>query len=208
MRYSGYLPFESQTRGLTLWEVLIQENHKLLGWGIMLPGIIVILSGVLYYGMKDKEVRETELFEGRNFYFHNYVQLFSVSLVMVSLNTLGIYIVGAWIGIGESVDISVFSKYLLIQYATVFGIAAIQNCLFTWTRNGYKAMKLGFFGWIIAVLLFRSTSTLMIFWPYAHSLLSKGIMGHNATLSMKGGVITAVMFYIIGAARIRKGQGV
>lgn len=173
IRYDDYLYFRAQEKGVSSWEMLLAENHGVLNWGLFLPVFVAVISAIIHY-------TETKRW------------------LLITLNSLGLFLVGKVIGFPEPFEADLYMEYVLYQFAGILGSAAIHNWVSTLLKNQINAILIGFLGMVISMILLFQAPDLKEFSPYLYPYFAYSLEGNELAAAIVGGVLSCAVFLLIG----------
>jgi hypothetical protein len=147
--------------GYSSWDLLLLENHRILGWGMFLPMFIGIIYALLY------QVEETQNswkqilclpVRRESVYFSKFLVGLSLSAVLILLNMLGLVLVGWIMGFPEKVEWSSYFSYVGKQILMILAISSIHNWLSSLFKNMIIPIVIGFAGVIVSSFVIFSFS--------------------------------------------------
>lgn len=204
LRYKDYLYSVAQKNGITSWQMLLDQNHNILGWGAFLPLFVAIACAIIYnteYSGKAMKMVMSFPVPKLYVYISKYVVTLMFSFIMIALNSLGLIAVGKIIGFPEAVDYGMFGKYVLCQYAAVLGAAALHNWLSSYLDNLVYPVLIGVFQ------MFASSSlkyNIARFLPYTYPIYSVPLSGYYNADCINFGIISGILLMILGFMEFRK----
>lgn len=193
IRYDDYLFNLAQKQGITSWEMLLMENHSTLQWGIFLPLFVAVISIVIYQvefkeggwkSLLSMPVGKFSVITGK------FISIVCSSFIMISLNILGLIIVGKVIGFPEPLDLGLYSSYLIYQFAGILGVAAIHNWLSSIFKNLVIPVLIAFIALISSMIILYQFQELAKYFPYLYPYYAVGMNDLNPIISVHGGLIS------------------
>ena len=124
--------------GYSSWDLLLLENHRILGWGMFLPMFIGIIYALLY-GVEESQNSWKHILclpvRRENVYFSKFLVGLVLSAVLILLNMLGLVLVGLIMDFPEPVEWSSYFSYVGKQILMILAIASIHNWLSSYFKN-------------------------------------------------------------------------
>ncbi|MDE3837845.1 hypothetical protein C0966_00285 [Bacillus methanolicus] len=201
IRYDDYLYFRAQEKGVSSWEMLLAENHGVLNWGLFLPVFVAVISAIIHY-TETKQGAWKSLLSLPVSRTSAFLSKFSVivffSWLLITLNSLGLFLVGKVIGFPEPFEADLYMEYVLYQFAGILGSAAIHNWVSTLLKNQINAILIGFLGMVISMILLFQAPDLKEFSPYLYPYFAYSLEGNELAAAIVGGVLSCAVFLLIG----------
>ncbi|RSK26783.1 hypothetical protein EJF36_07855 [Bacillus sp. HMF5848] len=207
MRYEDYLYPQAVDKGLNSWELLLLENHQILGWGLFVPIFVAIIAAFIHYTeFRDNSWKQYLSFSiyKSNVLLAKFIVTTIFSFLMITLNTAGLILVGKIIGFPEPIEITMFSSYVITQFVAILAVAALHNWISSYFKNIVIAGLIAFIGLIVSTMLMFQAPHFIFYFPYATALFADGLQGHNQIDAIVGGVVGCVVFSIIGIIEFTK----
>jgi hypothetical protein len=204
LRYHDYLYNKALKEGLTSWQMLLDQNHNVLAWGAFLPLFIGIACAIIYnteYSGKAMKMVMSFPIPKLHVYVSKFVVTLIFSFAMIALNSLGLIAVGKVIGFPEAVDLWMFGKYVLMQYAAVLGAAALHNWLSSYFDNLVYPVLAGVIQMVVSLSLKYDISR---FLPYTYPVYSVPLTRDYNVDSINFGIISGVLLLVLGFLEFRK----
>jgi Uncharacterized protein conserved in bacteria len=204
LRYKDYLFGVAQKKGITSWQMLLDQNHNVLGWGAFLPLFVAIACAIIYNTeYSGKAMKMVMSFPVSKFstYASKYVVTLLFSFAMIALNSIGLIVVGKVMGFPEPVDYGMFGRYVLYQYAAVLGSAALHNWLSSRIDNMVYTVLIGIFQMVLSSSLKYNISR---FLPYTYPVYSMPLTGYFNVDCINFGIISGILLLILGFIEFRR----
>jgi len=201
LRYHNYLYGIAQKNSMTSWEMLLGENHRVLGWGVFLPLFIAVIATIIHYTEFEENNWKQLLtlpVSRTNVYVSKFIIILFFSFIMIALNTIGLILVGEVIGFPEEINYGLYGGYILNQYGAILGIVAFHNFLSSHSKNAIKPVIIGFMGIIITPSILSKSSTIGNLIPYSYTYYIDGLKGNDPLIGVYGGLISMILISIIG----------
>ncbi|WP_221568476.1 ABC transporter permease [Alkalihalobacillus sp. TS-13] len=207
IRYEDYLFPKAQEQGISSWEVLVNENHNVLSWGLFLSVFIAIISMFInqYETKIDNWKKLLSLPVTRSQVFlSKYLTIVIFGFALILLNTAGLFIVGKIIGFPEVFPITMFTKYVGYQFAAILGVAAIQNGLSTFVKNPIMPVVFAFVGMVVAGVFLVKDTGLSSYYPYLYTYMAGNLPDFDPAIVLYGGLGSGVILLIFGMLLFQK----
>jgi hypothetical protein len=206
VRYD-YLYKKSLEKGITSWEMIIRENHGILNWAGFLPLFVAIIAVIIHQTEFSQNSWKSLLslpVIKSSVYISKFIIILFFSFIMITLNAVGLIVVGKLIGFPEQLQFILFIKYIVYEFIAILGVAAIHTWLSSYFKNAIIGVAVGFFGMIIAYGLPFEHPQIAKFFPYSFSFFAGGFTGFNMQVALIGGIISGIVFMLIGILEFRK----
>lgn len=200
IRYD-YLFTMAQKRGLTSWEMLVNENHTMLQWGIFLPIFVAIISAMVHQVEFDQNSWKSLLslpVTRTSVFISKFITIVLFSSILIVLNAIGLVVVGKVIGFPEPLSIEYYGSYIIHQFVGIFGIAALHNWVSSIFKNQAIPVVLGFIGVILSSIILYQTFEIAKFSLYLYPFFAGGLQGFDSSVSIYGGIVCGAIITIIG----------
>ncbi|MBS4538929.1 ABC transporter permease [Clostridium sp. D2Q-11] len=207
IRYHDYLYVKGQELGFTSWDILLRENHRVLGWGIFLPLFIAVIATIIHYTEFEEDnwkklltlpVRRWEV------YISKLITIVIFSFIMIALNSLGLVLVGKVIGFPEAINYRLYGEYILYQYVAILGVVALHNFLSSHTKNVIIPVVIGFLGIIVAPGVLSKNPDLAKLIPYTYTYYINNLNVGNSSIALYGGIISMILISVVGILSFNK----
>lgn len=207
IRYDSWLYDLSRQRGLSSWEILLEENHRTLGFGMFLPIFIAVIATIVHYVEVDgdnwKKLLTLPVFRG-HIYISKFLTITVFSFVMIALNGAGLILVGKIMDFPDPVNFSLFGSYVVNQCGAILGVAALHNFLSANSKNVVKPVIISFLAMIITPGIISKSEMLGKLIPYSYTYHADGLRGIDAVNGAVYGVVFMVIMSIIGIIHFSK----
>lgn len=204
IRFTDYLLFRAKEEGINSWEMLLMENHHVLGWGVFLP----LFVGIIYTLIYQMEISQNSWkqylslpIKKENAFLSKFLMGFFFSFLLIALNTAGLVVVGKIIGFPEAIDWRIYGEYIFYQTIVIMGVAAIQNWLSSYLLNPILPVFIAFMGLIISVIL---SSQLAKYFPYSLVNLMDSVKGQFNLQVVLTSLLFAILGLVLGAWHFKK----
>lgn len=201
LRYNNYLRDLSQKNGISSWEMLLNENHRVLGWGMFIPLFIALIATIIHYveleGDNWKKLLVFPVFRGE-VYLAKFITIGFFSFVMITLNTVGLIIVGKIIGFSEPINYNLYGGYILRQCGAILGVSALHNLFSITSKNAIKPVIIGFMGMLITPAIISKSELIGKFIPYAYTYNVDGLKNIDPLFGAFVGIIAMIIISIVG----------
>lgn len=193
--------------GYSSWDLLLLENHRILGWGMFLPMFIGIIYALLY------QVEETQNswkqilclpVRRESVYFSKFLVGLGLSAVLILLNMLGLVLVGWIMDFPEHVEWSGYFSYVGKQILMILAISSIHNWLSSLFKNMIIPIVIGFAGVILSSFVIFSFSEGAKLYPYAFSFFTDGLVYNEITEVFRNSVILMFLFLALGMWQFKR----
>ncbi|WP_100330333.1 ABC transporter permease [Bacillus xiapuensis] len=193
-------------KGESSWDVLLNENHRILGWGTFLP----LFIAAIFFFIFQVEHQQNSWKHLLSLPVHKvsvYVSKWLAGLMYIALlivlNTAGLVLVGKVMEFPEAVDWGGYGMYVLNQFVLALAVTALQQWLSSWLRNPFIPVALAFAGLIIGSILSSQEQSLLKLVPYAYTSLAAGDAAEPSGMFMYS-ILCTVLFLLIGSWQFRK----
>lgn len=200
IRYE-YLFAMAQKRGLTSWEMLVNENHTVLQWGVFLPVFVAIISAMVHQVEFDQNSWKSLLsmpVSRISVFISKFIIIVLFSSILIVLNAIGLVVVGKVIGFPEPLSIEHYGSYIIHQFVGIFGVAALHNWVSSIFKNQAITVVLGFIGVIFSSIILYQTFEIAKFSLYLYPFFAGGLQGFDSSVSIYGGIVCGAIITIIG----------
>jgi len=172
IRYDYLL--DTAEKGLNSWDILLIENHRILGWGIFLPMFISIIYALLYQVEESQNSWKQILslpVRHESVFISKFLTGLLFSTILITFNMLGLLIVGKVIGFPETIEWSNYIAYVGKQVLMTVAVASIHNWLSSFYKNMIVPIVIGFAGVILSSYLIFQFPDGVQYFPYTFSFL-------------------------------------
>ncbi|WP_257349893.1 ABC transporter permease [Pseudalkalibacillus decolorationis] len=203
IRYDDYLFPNAQENGISSWEMLINENHGVLSWGLFLPVFVAVISAFIHQNESKvdnwKNLLSLPVTRG-SVLLSKYLIILVFGWLLVLFNALGLILVGKLTGFPESVSFELFGRYVLFQFISLLAIAAIQNLLNVIMKNPIFPVVVAFVGMIVSGILMYQHQQIGKFFPFLYPYIAGdlGKFGFNPDIAISGGLIYGAIVFMVG----------
>ena len=156
--------------GYSSWDLLLLENHRILGWGLFLPMFIGIIYAFLYAVEESQNSWKQILclpVRRESVYFSKFLVGVVFSAVLILLNMLGLLLVGKIMDFPEPIEWGSYFYYVGKQILMILAITSIHNWLSSYFKNMIIPIVIGFAGVILSSFVIFSFPDAATFYPYA-----------------------------------------
>lgn len=200
MRYD-YLLESGSINGLNSWDLLLIENHRILGWGMFLPMFIGIIYALVYQLESSQQNWKHYLalpVSKESVYLSKFLTGFMFSFLLILLNMLGLILVGFIMGFPEEIDWSGYSMYVVNQAIMILAVAGLHNWLSSFFNNNIIPIVIGFAGVILSsIVSFQFPEGSKLF-PYTFPFYTDGVMNEPPIEIMFYSLIMMIAFLVSG----------
>lgn len=206
IRYD-FLLEDGAERGYSSWDVLLLENHRVLGWGMFLPMFISIIYALLYQVEMSQQNWKHYLslpVRKEAVYLSKFLTGFMFSFLLILLNMLGLILVGLMMGFPEAVDWNSYLRYVFDQVIMILAVASIQNWLSSFFTNHIIPIVIGFAGVILSsIILFQFPQELRFF-PYLFPFYTDGLLNDMSSEMMIYSLVFMFVFLAVGVWQFKQ----
>ncbi|MFD2671093.1 ABC transporter permease [Marinicrinis sediminis] len=201
LRYADYLHPQWAKTGGTSWELLLAENHGVLGWGLFLPLFIAVLSTFIHH-VELKQPMWKQLLAMPIpkvcHYAAKYTTVMLFSLILIILNSAGLILIGWLMDFPEPFPLQLFLQYILFQWVAIWGVAAIQNMLNILMRNPVLPVCAALAGMVASGMLLFHPSPMVAAFPYVQAFIAGDMSKIDPSYAVYGGIMSSILFQAIG----------
>lgn len=198
LRYDYLL--DTAEPGYSSWDLLLLENHLVLGWGMFLPMFIAIIYALIYQVEESKNSWKQILslpVRRESVYFSKFLAGLLFSMILILLNMLGLVLVGYMLDFPETVEWSNYVSYVGKQILMVLSVASLQNWLSSYFKNAILPIVIGFGGVILSTIIFQHPSAAKLF-PYAFPFFTDGLVNEELTEMVRNNLLLMLTFLGLG----------
>lgn len=177
IRYDYLL--ETAEPGLSSWDLLLIENHRILGWGIFLPMFVGMIYAFLYQVEESQNnwklilslpIRHGEV------YLSKFLSGLLFGTMLILFNMFGLVLVGLIMDFPEAVEWDSYFVYVSKQILAILAIASLHNWFSSYFKNMIIPIVISFIGVIFTSFVIFDFSEWIKFYPYAYSFFTDGLM--------------------------------
>ena len=198
-------------KGFTLWEALLLESHNNIGWGRFIPIFIGVICAVVYYTEYKSDSWKNILslpIEKRRIYFSKFITILLFSLILITLNSLGLILIGTIYNFPGPTNWLLFAKYVLYQFCAIMGVAAIHNWLSSYFKNMVIPIFMGVGGIVVSSVFTTNMPHVGKYFPYVHQYLiggwfTEGYNGLDPFTGVYEGIISGLIILFLGYLEFR-----
>ncbi|MFD2043813.1 ABC transporter permease [Ornithinibacillus salinisoli] len=187
--------------GYTSWDLLLLENHRILGWGIFLPMFIGIIYAIIYHVEESqnnwKQILSLPVRRGE-VYFSKFLAGLFYSVLLILLNMLGLVLVGNIMGFPEQVDWGSYGIYVGKQMLMILAVASLHNWLSSFFKNKIISIVIGFAGVIFSTTLIFQFPDVAELYPYAFTFFTDGLVYEEISEVLSSNFILMAIFLFAG----------
>ncbi|KKK39055.1 hypothetical protein WQ57_04505 [Mesobacillus campisalis] len=184
--------------GQTSWDLLLMENHRVLGWGMFLPMFVGIIYAILYQVEESHNSWKQLLslpVRREEFYLSKFVAGWFFSVLLIVLNVLGLMLVGFIMDFPEAMEWKSYGIYAGKQIVMILAVAGFHNWLSFSFKNSVIGIVIGFAGVILSSIVIFMFPEWVKIYPYAYTFYTDGYDGGNlAEMFFYNGVLLVVFF--------------
>ncbi|KKI91554.1 hypothetical protein WQ54_14270 [Bacillus sp. SA1-12] len=198
IRYD-YLYQNALHEGYTSWDVLLIENHRVLGWGMFLPMFIGIIYALLYQveeGQSNWKQYLSLPVRKESVYLSKFLAGFLFSFLLIMFNMLGLIFVGFVIGFPEAVEWGSYGRYAANQAVMILAVASLHNWLSSYFKNNIIPIVIGFAGVIVSSMVIFMLPKVSKFFPYALPFYTDGLFENSSELIPSS--LLLMLVFVIG----------
>ncbi len=197
--------------GIDLWQAIMLENHYALGWSRFMPIVVAVLSSLVYYAeYKDdfwKNLLSQPLARNKILLAKFNIIVFYTGLI-ITLNAIGLILVGKLIGFTEPINFLLYGKYVLYQLAALAGVISIHNWLSSYFKNILFPIAFSLGTMIISGILFNFSPKVGKYLPYFYHYFIGGFStgGYERLSPYTGiseGVISGIIIYMFACLEFK-----
>lgn len=206
IRYD-YLYGKALEKGIDSWQMLIRENHGVLNWAGFLPLFVAIIAVIIHQTEFSQNSWKSLLslpVKKSSVYISKFIIILFFSFIIITLNATGLIAVGKIVGFPEKLQLIFFIRYIIYEFIAILGVAAIHTWLSSYFKNIIIGVAVGFIGMIIGSNLPFSHPQIAKFFPYSFSVFAGGFAGFNMQVALIGGIVSGVVFMLIGILEFNK----
>jgi hypothetical protein len=206
IRYD-FLLQDGGERGYSSWDVLLLENHRILGWGMFLPMFIAIIYALLYQVEMSQQNWKHYLslpVRKESVYLSKFLTGFMCSLLLILLNMLGLILVGLILEFPEAVDWNQYVRYVFNQAIMILAVASIQNWFSSFFTNHIIPVVIGFAGVILSSIILFQIPEELRFFPYLFPFYTDGLVNEVSSEVMSYSIIFMVVFLVFGGWQFKQ----
>ena len=199
IRYDYLL--ETAQAGYSSWDLLLLENHRILGWGMFLPMFIGIIYALLYQVEESQNSWKHLLclpVRRESIYFSKFLVGLVLSAVLILLNMLGLVLVGSIMNFPEQTEWSNYFSYVGKQTLMILAVSSIHNWLSSYFKNMIIPIVIGFAGVILSLFIIFSYPEAVKLYPYAFSFFTDGLVYQEQIEVFRNSAIGMFLFLILG----------
>ena len=199
IRYDYLL--ETAQAGYSSWDLLLLENHRILGWGMFLPMFIGIIYALLYQVEESQNSWKHLLclpVRHESIYFSKFLVGLVLSAVLILLNMLGLVLVGSIMNFPEQTEWSNYFSYVGKQILMTLAVSSIHNWLSSYFKNMIIPIVIGFAGVILSSFIIFSYPEAVKLYPYAFSFFTDGLVYQEQIEVFRNSAIGMFLFLGLG----------
>ncbi|MEN8906921.1 MAG: ABC transporter permease [Clostridiales bacterium] len=199
LRYDNLI-VAARKKGLNSWELLIKENSGPLMWLNFISVFIAVIAIMVYQVEYDQGSMKSMLslpISKMKIFFTKFIIIFSFSCIIVTINTIGLVLVGFIMNFPEKLEILIFIKYFAFQCLGIMGIVAIHNWISSLFKNPIVPITIAVSGFIVSLGLPHELPEVAKFFPYSHPIHSVEFR-FDTNVALIGGIATTIIFFTIG----------
>jgi len=193
--------------GYSSWDLLLLENHRVLGWGMFLPMFIGIIFALLYQ-VEDSQNNWKQMLSlpvrHEGVYVSKFLTGLLLSAILILLNMLGLVLVGYVMDFPETVEWSSYLTYAGKQLLMVLAIAAIHNWFSSFFKNMIIPIVIGFAGVILSSIVIFQFPEGAKFFPYAFVFMVDGLVNQEFKELLTSSVILLLVSIIAGMWQFKR----
>jgi hypothetical protein len=189
------------------WDLLLLENHRILGWGMFLPMFIGIIYAFIY-GVEESQNSWKHILclpvRRESVYFSKFFVGLVLSSVLILFNMLGLVLVGFIMDFPEPVEWSSYFSYVGKQILLILAIASIHNWLSSYFKNMIIPIVIGFAGVILSSFIIFSFPEGVKVYPYAFSFFTDGLIFKEQLEVFRNSATGMLLFLMLGMWQFKR----
>ncbi|MBZ9533307.1 ABC transporter permease [Cytobacillus oceanisediminis] len=189
------------------WDILLIENHSVLGWGMFLPMFIGIIYSLIYQVEESqnnwKQILSLPICR-ESVYFSKFLAGFLCCAVLILLNIFGLILVGYMIDFPEPVDWSSYLLYAGKQIVMILAVTSLHNWLSSYFKNAMIPIALGFAGVILSGIVIFHYPEAGKFFPYTYPFFADGLVYKELTDILPFNVVLMLLFLCFGMWQFKR----
>jgi hypothetical protein len=193
--------------GYTSWDLLLLENHRVLGWGMFLPMFVGIIYALLYQVEETSNSWKQLLslpVRKEEFYISKFVAGWLFSTLLIVLNLLGLILVGFMMNFPEPVEWKSYGVYVGKQILMIMAVAGLHNWLSFSFKNSVIGIVIGFAGVILSsIVIFMFPEYAKIF-PYAYPFFTDGLDSESLTEMLRYNFVLFIALFGLGLWQFKR----
>ncbi|WP_053363563.1 ABC transporter permease [Bacillus sp. FJAT-27251] len=193
--------------GHTSWDLLLMENHRVLGWGMFLPMFVGIIYALLYQVEESRNSWKQLLslpVRREEFYLAKFVAGWIFSVLLIVLNVSGLILVGFIMDFPEAMEWKSYSIYAGKQIVLILAVAGLHNWLSFSFKNSVIGIVIGFAGVILSSIVIFMFPEWVKIYPYAYTFFTDGYDGGSITEMIFNNFIMLGVFFGLGLWQFKR----
>jgi hypothetical protein len=205
IRYDYLL--DTAKSGYTSWDLLLLENHRVLGWGMFLPMFVGIIYALLYHVEESHNSWKQLLslpVRREEFYLSKFVAGLLFSTLLILLNMLGLVLVGMMMDFPEPVEWKSYGAYVGKQVLMIMAVAGLHNWLSFSFKNSVIGIVIGFAGVILSSIVIFMFPDYAKIYPYAFTFFTDGFDSESLTEMVLYNFVLLAVFFGLGLWQFKR----
>ncbi|WP_428911615.1 ABC transporter permease [Niallia sp. Krafla_26] len=193
--------------GFSSWDLLLLENHRILGWGLFVPMFIGIIYAFLYQVEESQNSWKKILslpVQRESVYVSKFLVGVVLSSLLILLNMLGLLLVGKIMNFPEQIEWGKYFSYVGKQILMILAVASIHNWLSSYFKNMIIPIVIGFAGVILSSFVIFSFPETATVYPYAFVFFTDGLVYQEQTEVFRNSVILMLLFLGLGTWHFKR----
>lgn len=204
LRYDYLL--DTAKPGYSSWDLLLLENHRVLGWGMFLPMFIGIIYALLYQ-VEESQNNWKHLLSlpvrRESIYISKFLAGLFFSMILILFNMLGLVFVGFLMDFPEAVEWSSYGVYMGKQILMILAVASLHNWLSSFFKNAIIPIVIGFAGVILSSIVIFQFPEAAKLYLYAFPFFTDGLVYDGLNEVLRNNLLLMFVFSGLGMWQFR-----
>lgn len=205
MRYDYLL--DTASPAYSSWDILLLENHSVLGWGMFLPMFIGIIYSLIFQVEESqnnwKQILSLPI-KREAVYFSKFLTGLLCCIALIILNMLGLILVGYMMNFPEAVEWSSYLSYAGKQILMILAVASLHNWLSSYFKNAIIPIAFGFAGIIVSGIVLFQYPEAGKFFPYTYPYFTDGLVYKELEEIFPYSLVLMLLFLCFGVWQFKR----
>lgn len=198
---------DTASPGYNSWDILLLENHNVLGWGMFLPMFIGIIYSLIFQVEESqnnwKQILSLPI-KRETVYFSKFLAGLLCCIALIILNMLGLILVGYMMDFPEAVEWSNYLVYAGKQIVMILAVASLHNWLSSYFKNTIIPIAIGFAGVIVSGIVKFQYPEAGKFFPYTYPYVTDGLVNKELAEFLPYSLVFTLLFLCFGIWQFKR----